>query len=319
MIKKMMNDVVFKFVNLKKSFESCKMQKNKLDSELSLDTWITASDAEHKYNLPYFNYRICCNHNVNGEMSLLKSIIKNIPPDSQIFDVGATGSCFPSEIKPTMQVHLFDPEFKPSGSEWCGTYGHVMYAREVDYSGDNVHVNVTAVDAGDNSLGSYCASQGISHINFLKIDTDGHDLGVLRGLGDVTVDMVQFEYDNHYRVKDIRIEDMFDALPGWHFYYILPSGLLKIDEMRTDFIYTNIFACKEEPVEIIRDFEPLLVDKHVRVDHIGEFMSGLYWEAHHISPDTFKNSCITIDAPDRIDPLWNLEHSMAQYSSIYDN
>jgi len=295
------------------------MQKNKSNEELPLDTWITVSDADHKYNLPYFNYRICCNHSVNGEISLLKSIVKNIPPDSQVFDVGATGSCFPSEIKPTMQVHLFDPEFKPSGPEWRDTYGHVMYARDVDYSGDNVHVNVSAVDAEENSLSRYCASHGISHINFLKIDTDGHDLGVLQGLGNVTVDMVQFEYDNHYRVKDIRIEDMFDLLPGWHFYYVLPSGLLKIDEMRTDFIYTNIFACREEPTDIIRDFEPLLVDKNVRVDHVGKFMSELYWEAYHVSPDTFKRMCITIDAPDRIDPSWNLEHSMAHYSRIYDN
>ena len=287
--------------------------------ELPLDAWITVSDAEHKHNLPYFNYRICCNHAINGEMSLLRSIVKNVPSDAQIFDVGATGSCFPCEIEPTMHAHLFDPEFKPSGPEWRGTYGQVMYARDVDYSTDNVHVNVTAVDADENSLGRYCASRDISHINFLKVDTDGHDLGVLQGLGDVTVDMIQFEYDNIYRKKDLRIEDMFDALPGWHFYYVLPCGLVKIDEMRTDFVYTNIFASKDEPIEIIRDFEPLLVDRVVRVDHVGEFLSALYWEAHHICPETFKHMCIANDAPDRIDASWNLEHALAAYGRIYDN
>lgn len=287
--------------------------------ELPLDAWITVSDDEHKYNLPYFHYRICCNHTVNGEMSLLRSIVKNAPSDAHIFDVGATGSCFPSEIRSGMQLHLFDPEFKPSGPEWRGTYGQTMYSRVVDYSGDNVHVNVTAVDAGENSLSRYCKVRGISRIHFLKTDTDGHDIGVLRGIGeDVTVDMVQFEYDNIYRKNELRIEDMFDALPGWHFYYVLPSGLVKIDEMRTDFVYTNIFASRHEPKDIIRDFEPLLVGKEVRVDHIGEFLSSLYWESHHMSPEKFKHACISKDEPDRIDPSWDLERALSTYARIYD-
>jgi len=54
----------------------------------------------------------------------------------------------------------------------------------------------------------------ISSINFLKIDTDGHDLAVLKGLKDIPVDMIQFEYDNFYRVNnDLDIDDMFKMLP----------------------------------------------------------------------------------------------------------
>jgi len=111
---------------------------------------------------------------------------------------------------------------------------------------------------------------------------------------------------------------MFDALPGWHFYYVLPSGLVKIDEMRTDFVYTNIFASRDEPKGIIRDFEPLLVNKEVRVDHIGEFLSALYWESHHMTPETFKRACISKDAPDAINPSWDLQRALAAYARIYD-
>ena len=82
--------------------------------EPRLDEIITVKDKEKKYNLPYFSYRICCNHNVNGELELLRSIIKNTP-GACIFDVGATGSVFPSEINEDMSLHLFDPVFKPSG------------------------------------------------------------------------------------------------------------------------------------------------------------------------------------------------------------
>ena len=87
-------------------------------TEPALNDWITVKDKTHKYSMVYFDYRICCNHNVNGEMSFFRSFVKNAPENAMIFDVGATGSAFPSEIKDTMNVHLFDPLFIPSGEEW---------------------------------------------------------------------------------------------------------------------------------------------------------------------------------------------------------
>jgi hypothetical protein len=285
--------------------------------EPRLDEWITVKDKTHKRSILYFEYRICCNHIINGEMSLFRSVVKNVPENAMLFDVGAAGSQYPLEIKDTMSLHLFDPVFIPSGEKWKDEIAYTMCKKPVDYSKPNIHVNETAVDDAENSISKYCKERDIKHIDFLKIDTDGHDLGVLKGLGDITVDMVQFEYDNFYRKYDLNIQDMFDLLPGWHFFYILPSGLIKIDTMRNDYIYTNILATKEYPHNVIRDYEIMLKNNTVNVDHIGEFLSNLYWEYKHISPDQFKSGCLKIEDPETR-PNIDINMLIKKYNAIYD-
>jgi len=285
--------------------------------EPTLDTWITVQDETNKYNVPYLSYRICCNQKINGELSLLRSIVKNTP-SATIFDVGATGSQIPNEIDPNMSVHLFDPAFKPSGNAFVDETTYVMYKEPVNYDVPNVHVNVYGLNDTDKTIADYCEGHGISHIDFLKIDTDGHDLSVLNGLGDVDVDMIQFEYDNFYRKEGLDIKNIFEKLEGWHFFYILPSGLVPITKMRDDYIYTNIFASKEFPEKIVRDYIPLLIDTTVKVDHVGEFMCEMFWELRDVTPDMFKSQyCIPIEHEDRIDESWNLENALRHYHGLY--
>jgi len=286
--------------------------------EPRLDEIITVKDKERKYNLPYFNYKICCNHNVNGELELLRSIIKNTP-GACIFDVGATGSIFPNEINKDMSLHLFDPEFKPSGNIWENTNEYTMYKKEVNYDSENVTVNKCALNDTDTTIHEYCIKNNISHINFLKIDTDGHDLEVLKGLKDIPVDMVQFEYDNFYRVNNLDINDMFKMLPEWNFFYVLPSGLIPIEKMRDDYIYTNIFASKKYPTDIIRDFKPIMVGNTIETEHVGEFILDVYWEVKNITPDVFKNvHCLDLNSPDMNYENFKLDEVMKRYNSLYD-
>lgn len=286
--------------------------------EPRLDEIITVKDKEKKYNLPYFNYRICCNHNVNGELELLRSIIKNTP-DACIFDVGATGSIFPNEINKDMSLHLFDPEFKPSGKIWEGTNEYTMYKKEVNYDSENVTVNKCALNDTDTTIYEYCIKNNISHINFLKIDTDGHDLEVLKGLKDIPVEMVQFEYDNFYRVNNLDINDIFKMLPEWNFFYVLPSGLIPIEKMRDDYIYTNIFASKKYPTDIIRDFKPIMMENIIETEHVGEFMLDVFWELKNITPDVFKDVyCLDLNLPDMKYENFNIDEVMKRYNSLYD-
>jgi len=285
--------------------------------EPSLDTWITVKDDTKKYNVPYLSYRICCNHKINGELSLLRSIVKNTPT-ATIFDVGATGSQIPNEIDSDASVHLFDPAFKPSGNAFAGDTTYVMYKELVNYDVPNVHVNKYGLDDTHKTINDYCKQHNIKHINFLKIDTDGHDLSVLNGLGNVDVDMVQFEYDNFYRKEGLDIQEVFKRLEGWYFFYILPSGLVPITKMRDDYIYTNIFASKEFPEKILRDYAPLLVDTTVVTGHVGEFMCEMFWEMRGVTPEMFKTQCcIPNENEDKIDENWNLENALHKYHGLY--
>lgn len=283
--------------------------------EPPLNAWITIQDDEKKCMIPYFMYRICCNQNVNGEISLFNSIIKNAPKNACIFDVGATGSTLPSKIKPGMSLHLFDPQFLPAGPKWKGTSSEIMFGEETNY--DNCEINLTAVNDTTDRIDDYCKNKNIEHIHFLKIDTDGYDFGVLNGVGDVKLDMVQFEYDHNHRVKKEDINKMFKALPGWHFFYILPSGLIEIKEMRDDYIYTNIFASKVYPHQIIKDYEILLKDNVVKVPHYGSFMRELFWENIHVTADYYQQVGAPIDQ-ELNETTWDLDLAMKNYASIYD-
>lgn len=285
--------------------------------EPTLDTWITIRDDTKKCNVPYFSYRICCNQKINGELSLLTSILKNTP-NATIFDVGATGSQIPNDIDSNMSAHLFDPLFKPSGDAFINETTYVMYKESVNYDAPNVHVNKYGLNDTDKTISEYCKDRGITHIDFLKIDTDGHDLSVLNGLGDIDVDMVQFEYDNFYRKEGLDIGDIFKKLKGWHFFYILPSGLVPINKMRDDYIYTNIFASKEYPDKILKDYIPLLIDTTVTVEHVGEFMCEMFWEMRGVTPEMFKTvRCVPIEHEDIIDKNWNLDNMLRHYHGLY--
>lgn len=65
------------------------------------------------------------------------------------------------------------------------------------------------------TLDAYCKYKGINHIDFLKIDTEGHDLAVLQGADSILsgqfVDMVQVEASmnpdnaNHSRFEDLKL------------------------------------------------------------------------------------------------------------------
>jgi hypothetical protein len=132
--------------------------------------------------------------------------------------------------------------------------------------------------------------------------------------------MIQFEYDNFYRVNnDLDIDDMFKMLPDWNFFYVLPNGLIPIEKMRDDYIYTNIFASKKYPTNIIRDFKPIMVGNTIETEHVGEFMLDVYWELKNKTPDVFKNvHCIDLNSPDMNYENFKLDEVMKRYNSLYD-
>jgi hypothetical protein len=240
----------------------------------------------------------------------LRSVLKN-RPSGHIFDVGAIGSVFPREINPSHELHLFDPEFEPCTQDHACT----LYRHDVNYAINNVHVNKCPIDDTTNTISEYCEKNGIRRIEFLKIDTDGHDMAVLDGIGDIEVDMIQFEYDMHYNIKNIDIQSMFDRLPGWHFFYVLPSGLHEIKEPPSDYVYTNIFASKEYPEDIIRDLRVTMKNDVIEVPYLKRFMEQMYWEINDVS-FIMNNYTTPIDRePNTVS--FDLESAMARYKSIY--
>ena len=189
----------------------------------------------------------------NGEIAVQKSIIKNCKNNSVCaFDVGANvglwTECFTQiakELGAIFTVHAFEPcesTYKTLNSNldhWTikdqvianktglsssigkrpfysiGSGGGVNGFYPTAYPKRQI-VQEVRTDTVDN----YCATNTISHIDIIKVDTEGHDLEVLFGAKEVlssgAVDFIQFEYN--YRWVDARhfLRDAFD--------YLLPLG-----------------------------------------------------------------------------------------------
>ena len=207
--------------------------------------------------LPELLVDISCNQDVNGEHRLLETIIKNSPPKSHIFDVGARNSKFPT-FSNTHTFHLFDPQF--------------IYEPGVNY--DKAIINENALNSTTYTLDDYC--KNIDTIELIKIDTDGYDIEVLKG-GKETIKktkFIQIEYDIFYLFHKQDVNDIYEILDGRQIYKITSFGLKKVNKIKEDYIYSNFLFCKEEDVI---NYEPYELNL--------EFFQQIFWEAQ---PDYIK-------------------------------
>lgn len=76
------------------------------------------------------------------------------------------------------------------------------------------------------TLDEYCSRHGISYINFAKVDTEGHDLEVIRGamnmLGNAKISILQFEYNQTWIYSRNFLRDVFLLIED------LPYSLIKL-------------------------------------------------------------------------------------------
>lgn len=101
------------------------------------------------------------------------------------------------------------------------------------------------------TLDDFCTANGISEINLLKIDTEGHDLSVLKGaecmLNSMHIDMIQVEAGMHIgNTFHIQFEKFKDFLE--------PKGyfLFKIYEQASETLTDEATLRRTNPVYISR-------------------------------------------------------------------
>ena len=113
-----------------------------------------------------------------------------------------------------------------------------------------------ACQTGDEFL----AAQGIGHVDYLKVDVEGHDLSVLRGfrqaLSTGVVDVVQFEFGPWNAITRTWLYDFFAELPAETYLVgrIFPSRV-----RFADYHYSaESFACRQNFVAVRRDRPDLI-------------------------------------------------------------
>jgi FkbM family methyltransferase len=184
----------------------------------------------------------------NGEERTLRKVL---PGCTVAFDVGAhvgDWTALALEIEPALEIHCFEPSAE-SFRQLERRFGGAANVRlnQVALSGEAGEASLQVHDgeadrnslhgAGGSSepvllrtLDEYCESEGVDRIGYLKIDTEGHELAVLRGaegaLRAGRIRYVQVEYGPAYLDAGATLHDVMAFLAdlGFRANKILPRG-----------------------------------------------------------------------------------------------
>jgi FkbM family methyltransferase len=103
-------------------------------------------------------------------------------------------------------------------------------------------------------LDTFAAENGISAIHLLKIDTEGHELEVLKGakilLRERRIKAIQFEFNEMNIVSRVFFKDFRDLLPDYSFFRMVRDGLIPLDPyspLKCElFVFQNIVALQKD-------------------------------------------------------------------------
>jgi FkbM family methyltransferase len=204
----------------------------------------------------------------NGEFALLRCLIK---PGDVVFDIGANTGRWSRRVLSDVgrvRLHSFEPvtntfavlksnlgrsgallhNIAISGNNGSETFYHYnktsklahmssFYRRnpavEQQFNMEPVPISVQA-----QTLDSFCEKHSISRVDFVKIDTEGAELDVLRGAANLLrehrIKIIQFEYGGTYPDAGITLQQVCRLLSSHDcaIFRILPDSLVHITNWR---------------------------------------------------------------------------------------
>ena len=197
----------------------------------------------------------------NGEYDYFKTI----PSSLVLFDVGSRDDSVFEKYEG--EVHYFEPVSKFLESLKSKTKNKISFFNNFGLSDtdstlyyypnyQSFHNRITScgIDDSSNKIElkvstgkKYIDNNKIEKIDFLKIDTEGHELAVLKGFAEKLniVNVIQFEYGGTYLDSNIKLIDVIDYLKSYgfnKFSYIIPNGLSLITDFSDHYQYCNILC-----------------------------------------------------------------------------
>ncbi len=205
------------------------------------------------------------NSYVSGEHYLMFHVLKNNIVDQRptLFDVGANRGGYSAELReafPSAEIFAFEPNphafellrarlSSPQDHTYCLGMGNVLGAQTIYTYGDDLNSehasmcrsvfedvhragNVARVDIQLTTVDQFCDENDIKHITFLKIDTEGYELEVLRGasrmLEENRVGAIQFEFNAMHAAARVFLRDFYTTLHAYDIYRLHPNGLIPL-------------------------------------------------------------------------------------------
>ena len=131
-------------------------------------------------------------------------------------------------------------------SSWASMYKDVF--TDLYPSEDVMKVSIEL-----DTLDNFCSDK-ISVINFLKIDTEGHELNVMKGAKNLInqnrVEIIQLEFNEMNIVSKVFLKDFYDLLSHkFNFYRLLKDGMVALGNytsLNEIFRYQDLILIKKE-------------------------------------------------------------------------
>jgi FkbM family methyltransferase len=246
-------------------------------------------------------------NNLNNGESInnyeLKIIENFIASGNVVFDIGANIGSWTNQVLnicPDVQIHLFEPAppiyqtliqnlaeriksgqlvlnnlaiahqpeirefyYYEKSSGWSTFHRRFEIEKQYNIQSPQPFQVLTA------TLDDYIQTRGIKRINFLKIDTEGGELEVLRGATNLLqkgkVDYIQFEYGGTFVDANITLKQVFEHLQKFRYtiFKILPAALQPLPQFSPEYEnyeYSNFLAVNERFTALIFSEAPKLLD-----------------------------------------------------------
>lgn len=208
-----------------------------------------------------------CNPKTNGEEKFFSDIKDKI---NIIFDVGCRSDSEFTIFKG--DVHYFDPvtdfieklknQQNKNKNSYFNNFGLGNDNKELYYfpNYQSFYDRVASCKVSDDSnkillqikkASDYINDKNIQSICFLKIDTEGYELDVLKGFED-TIDIIkiiQFEYGGTFLDNKLKLLDVINYLEqkGFHkFSYLTNNGPVLITDFNDHYQYCNIVCINKK-------------------------------------------------------------------------
>lgn len=143
-----------------------------------------------------------------------------------------------------------------------GADGNSLYNRRLEGLGITFEQSEIVQTA---TLDNYCSKNAITHIDFLKIDVEGHELAVMKGAAGMlkkkAIDFIQFEYGGCWIDSRVLFIDMYDYLSSFGYVIgkIMPKGVEfydTYDQRLETFQMANFLACKPDCAVRLKRIHP---------------------------------------------------------------
>lgn len=222
------------------------------------------------------------NMTVTGEHHLIQNVLSLLvkTPTPVFLDVGANVGLFSLPLReqfPRATILAFEPIPETFAQLQLNTEGksirlnpfglgdipgkHIMYFKSNDPTSPQATLHasalaaprqneqITSVTVTIKTLEDVCRESNIDFIDLLKIDTEGHEMSVLKGAANLIhndkIGAILFEIASMNIASRTFLKDFYEFLDGYHFYRLAPDYLIPLgvyNHRNEIFEFQNIFA-----------------------------------------------------------------------------